>query len=45
MVLFRIFENEKKEEVHAWFGGISRYLQYHQDEHKNILGDIRLEDD
>ena len=35
----------KKEEVLAWFGGINRYLQYHEDEHKNILGDMRLEDD
>ena len=35
----------KKKEVLDWFGGKVRYTQFHAEHHKNILGDIALDDD
>jgi putative transposase len=35
----------KKKEVLDWFGGKIRYMQFHAEHHKNILGDIALDDD
>lgn len=34
----------KKKEVFDWFGGMTKYIQFHEDHYKDILGDIRLED-
>lgn len=35
----------KKKEVLDWFGGNNKYLQFHEDQHKNILGDLMLDHD
>ena len=44
-ILMENLSKLKKKEVLDWFGGNNRFLQFHEDHHKNILGDLGLEDD